>query len=116
MKKKLALLAVLALGLTSCAAAEAEPVPAVTVTAEPVQVEVAPYVCLEALQGMADMLIIASEMQEKVGPLARSMYTRDFASAEALQSGYTAKDEEMQAMWPDLQPKLEDCKAAYPTE
>ena len=116
MKKNLALLAVLALGLTGCAAQVAEPAPTVTVTAEPVEVEVAPLICLEAMQGMADMLIISAEMQEKVGPLARSMYERDFVDAEALQAGYTAKSEEMDAMWPDLQPKIEGCRDAYPAK
>lgn len=100
---------VLLLALTGCSTATPEPTPTVTVTAEPV--EVVPQACFDAITGLADLMVLALEMQEKVPDLSRSIYERDLAASEALSSGYVAKSEEMDALWPDVQPLIADCKS-----
>lgn len=113
-----AALSVLALGLAGCAGtpAEPEPVPTVTVTAEPVieevVVEVTPQACLDSIDQLADVVQLMGEIQDLVPPTINAAVTNDMAAMEALTSQVTMLDEQVGELAPDLGIVVNECRSS----
>lgn len=111
-RTKLAIAGVGILALTACGTTEAAPTPTVTVTSAPeiVEVEVTPQVCMDAIQGMADLMMLQLDVREKTPKLLRAFDSNDVAAAEAYSSGIIAKHEQFDRDFPAVSDLMDECK------
>lgn len=113
-RTKLTIAGVGMIALTSCGTPQAAPAPTptVTVTSAPeiVEVEVTPQVCMDAIQGMADLMMLQLDVREKTPKLLRAFDSNDVAAAEAYSSGIIAKHEQFDRDFPAVSDLMDECK------
>lgn len=88
-----------------------QPTATVTETAKPVQVEVTPPVCMEAFQLSGGVMGLMAEAQGKAGPAIEAAFYRDQAALEAITSGLTDINAQVEAQMPAAVAAIEECKA-----
>lgn len=93
----------------------AEPLPAVTVTAEPVEVEkiveVTPASCVEALDLFSQAINILSEYPQMVADAATAGSMQDAAGIEEVTAQMDDNGARIEAMTPDVQAAAQSCRA-----